>query len=529
MWLALYGSRRQLLIELGATVATLLLPWALIGGDQYPASTPRSALLILTVAAIAGLSIQRLLGEVRANRDRLSGVLSAATGNAIVATDLSGTITVFNAGAESMLGYRAEEVVGRATPALFLAAEELALHAAALGIEPTFEAFTAHTAAAGSATRELTYVRKDRTRLRVSQTLTVERDAGGRVVGFLGVATDVTEQVRAQAALVEERDFTDAVLDTAGSLVIVTDRDARIERFNRAAEEVTGFAAADMIGRSLIDTLIPPESAEAVRAELAAAVAAEFPRHYEHGLLTAGGGRRMVSWDVTCLVDDAGAITHLVATGTDVTEQRRAAEALRISTEWLEGILEHTTTRITVKDDEGRYLLVNRAWRGGERRRCDRPDGRRAVRPRGHRAGAPDRPGGVGHGPHGRVRADDRRVDRAGGQVPAARRGGRDLRRRVGRDGHLRAQPRPGRGARGVRGEVGLRGQHEPRDPDAAQRRDRDARAARGHVAERRAALAGRDGRLVRRRAAGRRQRRAGLLEDRGGQARARAARLRPA
>ena len=238
IWLALYGSRRQLLILLGAIVLTLVLPWALIGGAQYPASTPRSAVLILTVAAIAGLTIQGLLGEVRATRDRLSGVLSAATGNAIVATDLKGTITVFNAGAESMLGYRAEEVVGRATPTLFLAAEELALHAAALGIEPTFEAFTAHTAAAGSETRELTYVRKDRTRLQVTQTLTVERDEGGRVIGFLGVATDVTEQVHAQAALVEERDFTDAVLDTAGSLVIVTDRDARIERFNRAAEEV---------------------------------------------------------------------------------------------------------------------------------------------------------------------------------------------------------------------------------------------------------------------------------------------------
>ena len=215
----------------------------------------------------------------------------------------------------------------------------------------------------------------------------------------------MTEQVRAQAALVAERDFTDAVLDTAGSLVIVTDRDARIERFNRAAEEVTGFAAADMLGRSLIDALMPPESAEAVRAELAAAVAAEFPRHYEHGLLTAGGGRRMVSWDVTCLVDDADAITHLVATGTDVTEQRRAAEALRISTEWLEGILEHTTTRITVKDDEGRYLLVNRAWREANGVDATGQHGRRAVRARGHRAGAPDRPGGVEHGPHGRVRA----------------------------------------------------------------------------------------------------------------------------
>ena len=279
MWLALYGSRRQLLIDLAVTFVALALPWALIGGDQYPASTPRSALLVLAVAAIAGLSIQRLLEQVRASRDRLSGVLAAATGNAIVATDREGTITVFNPGAERMLGYRAEEVVGSATPALFLTDD----------IEPTFEAFAmALASSGGTETRELTYVRKDGTRLRVSQTLTTERGLDGRVVGYLGVATDVTQQVRAQSALVAERDFTSAVLDTAGSLVIVTDRDARIERFNRAAEEVTGFAAGDMIGKSLIETLMPPESVEGVRAELAAAIAAEFPRHYEHGLLDRG-------------------------------------------------------------------------------------------------------------------------------------------------------------------------------------------------------------------------------------------------
>src|SRR4051812_2190781 len=355
MWLALYGSPRQLLIDLAVTFVGLALPWAVIGGDQYPASTPRSALLVLAVAAIAGLSIQRLLGQARASRDRLSGVLAAATGNAIVATDREGTITVFNPGAERMLGYRAEEVVGGATPALFLTDD----------VEPTFEAFAMALAASGGGeTRELTYVRKDGTHIRVSQTLTTEHGPDGRVAGYLGVATDVTQQLRAQSALAAERDFTSAVLDTAGTLVIVTDRQARIERFNRAAEEVTGFKARDMIGRSLIETLMPPESVGGVHAELAAAVATEFPRHYEHGLLTADGGLRLVSWTVACLTGAAGEITHLVATGTDVTETRRAADALRISTGWLEGILEHTSTRITVKDDEGRYLLVNRAWRG---------------------------------------------------------------------------------------------------------------------------------------------------------------------
>src|SRR3954454_2301572 len=83
MWLALYGSPRQLLIDLAVTFVGLALPWALIGGDQSPAPPPRRALLARGGAAIAGLSTQRWLGRPRASRDRLSGVLAAATGNAI--------------------------------------------------------------------------------------------------------------------------------------------------------------------------------------------------------------------------------------------------------------------------------------------------------------------------------------------------------------------------------------------------------------------------------------------------------------
>ncbi len=234
------ARRRQLLIALGATAVVLLVPWALIGGERYPDSTIRSALLVLVVAALAGLTIQRLLAEMRSNRDRLAGVLGAATGNAIIAMDLEGRVTVFNPGAERMLGYRADEVIGR-IPDFMLDLDELAVIAAEFGVAPEFASFVARAARDETESHELTYVRKDGTRLRVSQRLTVERDPDGHVIGFLGVASDISEQLRAQVALRAERDFTEAVLETAGSLVIVTDRGGRIERFNRAAEQVTGL------------------------------------------------------------------------------------------------------------------------------------------------------------------------------------------------------------------------------------------------------------------------------------------------
>ena len=187
--------------------------------------------------------------------------------------------------------------------------------------------------------------------------MTVAALAGLTIQRLLGEARAGHDELRVA------RDFTDAILETAGSLVIVTDRDARIERFNRAAEQISGFAAEDMLGRSLIDVLMPPEAEPALRTELASVRASDFPRHYEHELVAAGGERRLVAWSVTCLTDQEGAISYLIATGTDITEQRRAAEALRISTDRLQAILDHTTTTISVKDLGGRYVLVNKAWK----------------------------------------------------------------------------------------------------------------------------------------------------------------------
>src|SRR5436190_7797167 len=69
VWLALYGTRRQLLIALGGIVVVLLVPWAVVGEGRYSAGTLRNALMVFTVAALAGLTIQRLLGQVRAERD----------------------------------------------------------------------------------------------------------------------------------------------------------------------------------------------------------------------------------------------------------------------------------------------------------------------------------------------------------------------------------------------------------------------------------------------------------------------------
>ena len=136
------------------------------------------------------------------NRLRTAIVESAAY--AIISTDVDGTILTFNQAAERMLGYRADELVGKSTPAPFHDVEEISNRAASLSQElghpvaPGFEVFVAKAKTDLQEEREWTYVRKDGSRFPVRLSVTALRDENGILQGFLGIANDVTEQKRTE-------------------------------------------------------------------------------------------------------------------------------------------------------------------------------------------------------------------------------------------------------------------------------------------------------------------------------------------
>ncbi|MFO0949162.1 MAG: PAS domain S-box protein [Planctomycetota bacterium] len=146
---------------------------------------------------------------------RLSAVLNAATHVSIIATNLNGTITVFNTGAEMLLGYSAEEMVGIQTPVVIHLASELHEQEDRLSREmgrPVlgFEAFVAKATIIGHETRDWTYIRKDGSRFPVSLTVTAQRDERGKVVGYLGVGVDLSERKRSEIALQQAKEVAEA-------------------------------------------------------------------------------------------------------------------------------------------------------------------------------------------------------------------------------------------------------------------------------------------------------------------------------
>jgi len=127
---------------------------------------------------------------------------------AIISADASGTVSSFNHAAERLLGYAADEVVGKQTPLLWHDRAELESYARQLTeelgvpVEPGFEVFAARPQRDLPEEREWTYIRKDGRRIPVNLSVTALRDDNGGVVGFVGLVYDLTERKRVEDALV---------------------------------------------------------------------------------------------------------------------------------------------------------------------------------------------------------------------------------------------------------------------------------------------------------------------------------------
>lgn len=128
--------------------------------------------------------------------------------------------------------------------------------------------------------------------------------------------------------LISQRDFTDTVLEVAGNIIVVLDMNGCFVRFNRAAEELTGFNSDEVLGSPVWDFVIPEDQKEAVQQvfDNLRKGNTKIAGQYENDWLSRDGGRRTLDWHNSVLHNRAGEITHIVTLGYDVTERNAAEE-----------------------------------------------------------------------------------------------------------------------------------------------------------------------------------------------------------
>lgn len=125
----------------------------------------------------------------------------------IISVTPEGIVTSFNPAAERLLGYSADEVAGKQTPALWHDPKEVEQHAQYLSAElgetiaPGFDVYAARPRRGLPEEREWSVTRKDGTRVPVNLSVTALRDEGGSITGFMGLLYDLTERKRVEAEI----------------------------------------------------------------------------------------------------------------------------------------------------------------------------------------------------------------------------------------------------------------------------------------------------------------------------------------
>ena len=208
---------------------------------------------------------------------------------------------------------------------------------------------------------ERRYLRKDGAVVWGQMIVSLVRSDSGEPQYFISACKDITERKQAESDLYRERDFTDAVLDTVASLVIVMDKDGHIVRFNRSCERLTGYNFDEIKQRYPWDFLLPPEAKDSVRQVFQRLTAGQFPNRHRNEWLARDGTRHLIDWSNTALTDAQDEVTYIIATGIDITEREKTQhELLRVS-EHNRLLLDSAGEGIFGIDSEGSCTFVNRA------------------------------------------------------------------------------------------------------------------------------------------------------------------------
>ena len=284
-------------------------------GLVFPASITMAPIRDETGAIVGVSVICRDVTEQRRafeSAQRMAAIVESSD-DAIIGETIEGVITSWNPAAERMFGYSGAEIIGKT---IALLVPEDRLEAALAGM--------AEVGAGHHVDRQETFnVRKDGTVFPISLSISPILD-DGTVIGASVICRDITEQKRAFEAAQQMA----AIVDSSNDAIIGSTLDGVMTRWNPAAEQMYGYSAAEVIGRSG-RLLSPGDRIGEIKATLAKVRAGQHIEHIETIRVRKDGTTFPVSLTVSPILGESGEVVGASAISRNMTELRNTARYTR--------------------------------------------------------------------------------------------------------------------------------------------------------------------------------------------------------
>ena len=279
-----------------------------------------------------------------------SAAIIESSDDAIVGTDLSGTVTDWNRGAERLFGYLASEAVGKRLP--FLAPPD--------HFDEVQHIFKKVTNGEVVKHHETVRQRKDGTHVEISLTASPIVDSEGRVIGASGIARDITERKLAEEAIRESEVRYRRIVETTNEGVWVLDAKLHTSYVNRQMAEMLSYEPHEMVGRSVFDFYFP-EDVENKRQALSRREQG-LREQVDERLRRKDGSELWVRMAAAPVFKDKGEFDGALAMMSDITERKRAEEAIHESEERFRLVASTAPVMIWMSGLDRKPTYFNQLW-----------------------------------------------------------------------------------------------------------------------------------------------------------------------
>ena len=282
---------------------------------------------------------EKVLNRFQVANAQRKAVLDSATQISIIATNKDGIITVFNTGAENLLGYGAQEIIGKQTPQIFHLPSELEIVGDSLSFKygrkvTGLNVFFGYAVHEQLTQVEWTYVRKDGTQFPVRMTINVLRDRDGDIRGLLFIAMDIAVIKRSEKALKESERKYRLLVRNLPNCVYKGYLDGSIDFFDDKIEEITGYSKEEFLLRKKNwFSLVHEDDLDYTQEKFKEALRTDSSYIREYRVKSRTGDTIWIQDGGQIIYGENGEVEFITGAFIDITERKLAEKALHESEE----------------------------------------------------------------------------------------------------------------------------------------------------------------------------------------------------